>query len=168
MEFSKFDGNNLRLQRDNYMFFEVYVMDPSLKTRFNALNFQGAVASWLQTIQRRGRVTDWGVLYERVMGRSDKDQYHYQLMLSQFDVLHQTGSVMEYQEEFEKLAHGLLLYNNSYDDTYFVTRFVAGLKDDIRRVIALHRPKNVDTDPRKGTEYKQIQEFQQRMYQDQF
>jgi hypothetical protein len=89
-------------------------------------------------------------------------------MLSQFDVLHQTGSVMEYQEEFEKLAHGLLLYNNSYDDTYFVTRFVAGLKDDIRRVIALHRPKNVDTDPRKGTEYKQIQEFQQRMYQDQF
>jgi len=47
--------------------------------------------------------------------------------------------------EFEKLAHGLLLYNNSYDDTYFVTRFVAGLKDEIRKVIVLHRPKNVDT-----------------------
>jgi hypothetical protein len=53
--------------------------------------------------------------------------------------------VLEYQVEFEHLAHGLLLYNNGYDDTYFVTRFVAGLKEDIRRVIVLHRPKNVDT-----------------------
>jgi len=27
-----------------------------------------------------------------------------------------------------------LLYNNSYDDTYFVTRFITGLKEDIRSV----------------------------------
>lgn len=49
-----------------------------------------------------------------------------------------------YQEEFGRLAHGLLLYNN-YDETYFVTRFIARLKDDIRHVIVLHRPKDVDT-----------------------
>ena len=53
--------------------------------------------------------------------------------------------MLEYQVKFEHLAHGLLLYNNGYDDTYFVTRFVAGLKEEIRRVIVLHRPKNVDT-----------------------
>jgi ribosomal protein L7/L12 len=37
------------------------------------------------------------------------------------------------------------MYNNSYDDTYFVTRFVAGLKDEIKKVIVLHRPKYADT-----------------------
>lgn len=77
------------------------------------------------------------------MAKFDGDQYP--LLLNQFEQLKQSDSVQAYQEEFGKLAHGLLLYNNSYDETYFVTRFVAGLKDDIRRVIVLHRPKDVDT-----------------------
>jgi hypothetical protein len=37
------------------------------------------------------------------------------------------------------------LYNSNYDDTYFVTCFVAGLKEEIRSMICLHRPKDVDT-----------------------
>ena len=52
---------------------------------------------------------------------------------------------MEYRTAFEKIAQGLLLYNSNYDDTYFVTRFITGLKEDIRSVIALHQPKDVDT-----------------------
>ena len=31
-------------------------------------------------------------------------------------------------------ASRILLYHNSYDDTYFVTRFITGLKEDIRSV----------------------------------
>lgn len=41
----------------------------------------------------------------------------------------------DYQAQFEKLVHGLLLYNNSYDDLYFISHFVAGLKEDIRAMI---------------------------------
>jgi hypothetical protein len=77
------------------------------------------------------------------MGKFDGDQY--QLLLNQFEHIRQSGSVEEYMEDFGKLAHGILLYNNNYDDTYFVTRFVTGLKDEIRRVIVLHRPKTVDS-----------------------
>lgn len=62
----------------------------------------------------------------------------------QFDLLRQSGLVLKYHVEFERLAHGLLLYNN-YDDTYFVTHFVAGLKEEIHRVIALHQLKDMDT-----------------------
>lgn len=43
------------------------------------------------------------------------------------------------------MAHGILLYNNSYDEVYVVTRFLDGLKEEIRSVIALHRPETVDT-----------------------
>lgn len=35
------------------------------------------------------------------------------------------------------------MYNTAYDDTYFVTRFLGGLKEEIRAAIGLHRPKNV-------------------------
>lgn len=125
------------------MFFEVYAVEASLKTRFAALNFKGAAASWLQTVQKRGRILDWEVLSP--MGLAKFDRYQYPLMLTQFEQLKQTGSVVDYQREFEGLAHGLLLYNNNYDDTYFVTQFVARLKDEIRWVIALHRPNDVDT-----------------------
>lgn len=40
------------------------------------------------------------------------------------DSLKQTGSVDEYTQKFEQLAHGMLLYNDSYDEVYFVTRFL--------------------------------------------
>lgn len=86
---------------------------------------------------------DWDQLCELVMNPFDKNQY--ELLLKKFEVLKQTGSVDEYQTEFEKLAQGILLDNSSYDDTYFVTRFVARLKEEICSAIALHRPKDVDT-----------------------
>lgn len=71
----------------------------------------------------------------------DRDQYPQ--LLKQFNQLTQKGLVAEYHEEFEKLAHTILLYNPPYDDTFFVTRFVAGLKENVWSVIALHRPKDV-------------------------
>ncbi|CAD6251220.1 unnamed protein product [Miscanthus lutarioriparius] len=54
--------------------------------------------------------------------RSTAIRNQYQLLLKKFDALKQTGSVDDYQAEFEKLAQGILLYNSNYDDTYFVTR----------------------------------------------
>jgi hypothetical protein len=144
LEFPKFDGDNPRLWRDHCnMYFEVYSVTPDLKTRFAALNFKGAAATWLQTFERRGRVTDWDTFCSTVFDHFDKNQY--QLQLRQLDALKQTGLVSEYLERFEQLSHGVLLYNTHYDDTYFVTRFLGGLSEEIRSVIALHRPKDVQT-----------------------
>ena len=36
-------------------------------------------------------------------------------------------------------------YTTHYDGTYFVTRFLGGLQEEIRSVIALHRPADVQT-----------------------
>lgn len=94
-------------------------------------------------MEHRGRIGDWQQLREMVMTKFDKDQY--QIMLRQLDSLKQTASVLEYQEEFEKLAHGVLLYNPAFDDTFFVTRFVGGLKEEIQAAVLLHRPQDVDT-----------------------
>lgn len=77
-----------------------------------------------------------------MFAKCDKDQY--QRQLKALETLRQTGSVVDYQAQFEKLAHGILLYNPSYD-VYFITRFLAGLKEEIRAPIALQRPRDVDT-----------------------
>ena len=59
LHFPIFDGDNPRLWRDNCdKYFEVFAVSPNLKTRFAALNFKGAAAICLQTLERRGRITD--------------------------------------------------------------------------------------------------------------
>lgn len=144
MDFPKFDGEFPRLWRDQCeVYFKVYAVHPSLKTRFATLNLKGAAATWLQTAQRIERIMDWERLCELVMEKFDK--HRYQHLLKKFEALRQKWSVEEYQTEFERFAQGLVLYNSGYDDTYFVTHFVVGLKDEIRSAITLHRPKDVDT-----------------------
>lgn len=86
---------------------------------------------------------DWGKFCQAVLKRFDRDQY--KMQLRQLDALRQSGSVTEYLEKFEQLSHGILLYNASYDDTYFVVRFLGGLKEEIRAGISLHQPKDVQT-----------------------
>lgn len=39
--------------------------------------------------------------------------------------------MLEYQEKFEKLVHGALLYITTFNDIFFVTFFMGGLKEDI-------------------------------------
>ncbi|CAD6232691.1 unnamed protein product [Miscanthus lutarioriparius] len=134
----------LGLWRDQCeMYFEVYVVHPALKTRCAALNFIAPVSTWLQTMECRGCIVDWSKLCELVFAKYDKDQYS--LMLRQLDALKQSGSVTEYQHHFEELAHGIILYNPVFDDSYLVTRFLGGLREEIRSAITLHRPKDVDT-----------------------
>lgn len=144
LEFPKFDGSNPRLWMDHCaMYFEVYVVHPSLKTRFVVLNFVGTAKTWLHTAERKERVADWPTLCKLVMGRFVKGQYP--LILKQFEAMTQSGTVLEFIVEFEQAAHNLLLYNPNYAKTYFVIRFLARLKEDIRSAIVLHRPPNVDT-----------------------
>jgi hypothetical protein len=120
MEFPKFDGSNPCLWRDQCeVYFEVYAVEEMMKTRFASLNFKGSAATWLQTVERRGRITDWSKLCDLIMAKYDKDQY--QILQRQLDSLKQTSSVLEYQAAFEKLAHGIVLYNPAIDDTFFVT-----------------------------------------------
>jgi hypothetical protein len=144
MDFPKFDDTNPELWKDKCeLFFEVYGVSESLKPCFPALSFSGTAESWLQTFERRGRVGSWEELHKAVCERFDRDQYS--LHMRQLDSLCQTASADEYHAKFEQLTHIILLYNPNYVDTFFVVRFLNGLKHEIWAPIVLHRPTTVDT-----------------------
>lgn len=143
MDFPKFNGDNPRLWMDQCEeYFEIYGVREEMKPRFASLNFVGQATTWLQTIQLRGRLKTWSALHTAVCAHFDKDQYP--LHMKQLDNLKQTGSVAEYYTKFEQLAHSILLYNPAYDDVFFVTRFLNGLKEEIQAPIILHRPKDLE------------------------
>jgi len=59
LDFPKFNGENPRLWKDRCeMYFEVYNVSDSLKTCFAALKFLGTAASWLHSVECKGRITD--------------------------------------------------------------------------------------------------------------
>jgi hypothetical protein len=45
--------------------------------------------------------------------------------------LKQTESLAAYILEFEQARYGVTVYNPQFDETYFVTQFVRGLKFEI-------------------------------------
>jgi len=52
--------------------------------------------------------------------------------------------VVEYIERFSGLVDQLTAYDSPPDALCFTTRFVDGLKDDIKSVIAVQRPSSLD------------------------
>lgn len=67
-----------------------------------------------------------------------RDQH--ELLLRQLFNIRQTGSVSEYVEKFTELIDQLKSYNPNPDLLAYTTRFVDGLREDIRAVILVARP----------------------------
>jgi hypothetical protein len=78
-------------------------------------------------------------LVHEYFGKNKHASYRHQMR-----VLRQTGSISEYWDKFPRLRHQLLLYNPHLDEGHFVDEFIAGLKDEIRSAIWLHRPQDLE------------------------
>ena len=51
----------------------------------------------------------------------------------------------EYMARFEELMHQILAHNAGFDPVYFTTKFLDGLRVEIRAGVVLHRPQDLDT-----------------------
>lgn len=109
---------------------------------FATLYFVGNAAIWLQTYEELHSVESWAELCVVVHSKFGKDKY--QEHLEELENMSQEGSVDEYYTKFEELMHKVLIYNRAFDDTYFVTKFMGGLKTEIKAAIKLHKPRSVD------------------------
>ncbi|KAL4308216.1 hypothetical protein GQ457_01G023920 [Hibiscus cannabinus] len=61
-------------------------------------------------------------------------------VIEEFNKLHQTSTVEEYQERFEALQPFILQINAQLGEAYFVSSFISGLKEEIRHKVRLHEP----------------------------
>lgn len=141
--FPKFDGDNPKLWKTNSeKYFSMYQVPYETWSSFATLHFVGNAALWLQTYEELHCVESWPELCVVVHGKFGKDKY--QQHLEELEGLSQVGGVDEYYTKFEELMHRVLVYNKSYDETFFVTRFMGGLKTEIKTTIKLHKPRTVD------------------------
>lgn len=141
--FPQFDGDNPKWWKKSCeKYFKLYNVQSNLWVDFAIMHFRGNAALWIQTYEALHSVATWPELCVGVFSKFNRDKYA--KFMDLFFAHKQTGSVDEYAHKFEELMHKILIYNHSYDETFFVRRFIAGLKHDIRRAIALQNPGTVD------------------------
>lgn len=108
-----------------------------------SLNFSGTASIWLQSVQKKLSEFDWETFTSLLCTRFGRDRH--QSLIRQFFTIHQTSTVTDYIEKFEMIINHLTSYSDSIHPYYFLTRFVEGLRPDIRAVVLVQRPSDLDT-----------------------
>jgi hypothetical protein len=145
-------------------YFEMAGIDRSNWVRIASMYFEGPAARWLQSVQHRVNSVGWDVFSKLVHDRFGRD--HHEILIRQLFHIKQNGSVADYVENFSQLVDQLAAYTATTDPLYYTLRFIDGLRDDIKPIVLVQRPQDLDTafvlatlqeevaDPYKKREYK--------------
>ncbi|XP_037424582.1 uncharacterized protein LOC119289334 [Triticum dicoccoides] len=120
----------------------MYSVQAHLWVDFATMHFIGNAALWLQTYEAMHNVDSWAELCVAVFAKLNKHKYS--RLIDVFFALRQDGSVDDYAHVFEEHMHKILVYNQSYDEIFFVNRFIDGLKPEIRAPVKLQHLGTVD------------------------
>lgn len=144
MTFPQFNGDNPQMWKANCeIYFDVYGIHPRNWVKVATLNFCGNAAFWLQSVRSQLAGATWFELCERVCARFSRDRQ--QTLIRQWIRISQSSTISDYVERFDSIMHQLLAYRGANEPIYFVTKFVDGLKDNIRLAVMMLRPQDLDT-----------------------
>jgi hypothetical protein len=144
IDFPKFDGVCPKLwQQRCEDYFALYGTQRSLWITIATMQFEGAAARWLQSVQRKLPSTTWEEFCGWIVVRFGRNQH--QALLRQLYHIHQDTTVVDYVDRFSGLMDQLAAYEPHLDTIHFTTRFLDGLHPQIRAVIAIQCPRDLDT-----------------------
>lgn len=144
LNFPTFDGLNPKLwQARCEDYFHMYGVDPLVWIQVATMQFSGPAARWLQSVKPRLATTSWEDFGRLLKDRFGKDEHA--LLLRQLFQLKQSGSVSEYIEHFAQLTDQLNAYQTVSDPLYYTMKFLDGLQGDIKSVVMIQRPRDLDT-----------------------
>nr|XP_025875985.1 uncharacterized protein LOC4347143 isoform X1 [Oryza sativa Japonica Group]XP_025875986.1 uncharacterized protein LOC4347143 isoform X1 [Oryza sativa Japonica Group]XP_025875987.1 uncharacterized protein LOC4347143 isoform X1 [Oryza sativa Japonica Group] len=144
MSCPQFNGDSRQLWKSNCEeYFEVYGVHPKNWVCVAGLNFTGNAAFWLQSVRSKLVGVTWQEFFDQVCLRFTKDRQ--KVLIRQWFHIVQDSSVSDYVEKFDGIMHQLLAYDSSLPLNYFVTKFVEGLRKDIRSGVLMQKPQDLDT-----------------------
>jgi hypothetical protein len=124
-------------------YFSMFAIHNTYWVTMGILHFSGAAGIWLQSVQKKIASLDWISFTSLLCTCFGRDRH--QLLIRQFYTIKQTSTVADYIERFDVLMNHLVSYSDTTHPYYFLTRFVEGLRADIRAVVMVQRPTDLDT-----------------------
>ncbi|KAL4339801.1 hypothetical protein GQ457_08G022490 [Hibiscus cannabinus] len=83
-------------------------------------------------------------------------------VIEEFNKIHQTSTMEEYQERFEALQPFMLQLNSHLGESYFISSFISGLKYIIRHKVRVHEPQTSADACRKAKIYELALEIEEK------
>jgi hypothetical protein len=138
LDFPRFNGENSHLwQSRSEKYFAMYAVSESLWLSVAEMHLDGSAALWFQSLAPQLPTLNW--LHDR-FGRDQKE-----LLIRQLFSVHQTSTVADYITQFTELVDQLTAYSSNTDPMYFTMRFIDGLRPDIKSVVLVMWPPDLDT-----------------------
>jgi hypothetical protein len=139
----KFNGENLVIWKDKCVdYFLLVDLAPQHWVRMAVVHFEGAASQWLQVYIKKVRNPSWVQFVQAVEEKFGKDDYR--KALTELLELKQENTVEEYFKDFQELQFQVSMHNEGYDDLFFASQFVNGLKEDIRYTVQSQVPETID------------------------
>jgi hypothetical protein len=143
LNFPSFDGENPKLwQKRCEDYFAMYGVSHRVWIKVVTMSFSGAAGRWLQSVEHKLDHMTWYEFCHLPCERFGKDQ-HAQLVRQLFHI-RQKGSVVEYVDHFAQLVDQLNSYQPMSDPLYYTMRFLDGLRHDVKSMVMIQHPKDLD------------------------
>ena len=142
--FPTYDGDTTKLwitQAEDY--FDMYGVPSYLWVKVAGMHFNGAAKRWIQSLDRPSHQIPWTEFCSLLLERFARNQHG--TLIRQMFHISQTTTVVDYVDRFSTLIDQLKAYTKNPDMHTYITRFVDGLRTDIRSVVALQCPNDLDT-----------------------
>lgn len=153
MEFPRFNGEGVRMWIDNCeAYFLLYNIPANFRIMSASLHLMDNAADWYQSVKFTDVCTSWDTFCAAALDEFDVNVHRN--CMRELLVLKQTGTVQEYRSSFNRLVYKVRLYEGIVSDTLLVTRFILGLKEELRAVVEIQLPNTVHA----ATQYALVQE----------
>jgi hypothetical protein len=129
-------------------YFTIYHVPESIWVSMASLNLEGIASHWWKSYKLRNKIGGWQEFEGAVTDKFGATTYP--KALRRLMSLKQTKSLAAYISEFEQARYGVTVHNPQYDETYFVTQFVRGLKFEIQSVVEVQLPSTVELEVKGG------------------
>jgi hypothetical protein len=121
----------------------MYSVPSAMWIRVAKQHLDKAAARWFQSIEPGLDFSDWQNFCRLLHDRFDRDQK--ELLIRHLFHAKQTSSVAAYITQFTELVDQLKAYSQSTDPLFYTMRFIDGLRADIKSIVLVLRPKDLDT-----------------------
>jgi hypothetical protein len=136
IQFPSFSGDDPQLWKshcENY--FELYSVESNLWVKVALMHLDGPTTRWFQSAERRLRQVDWGEFCSLLHERFGRAQH--EALIRQLFHIRQTSSVTAYVDQFSALVDQWTTYESEANPLYYATRFVDGLREEIRSMVMI-------------------------------
>lgn len=125
-------------------YFLMFSIPETLWVTAATMNLEDNAAKWWESYKLNNPAVTWQQFCTDIQDNFGSDDYR--SSLNDLINLKQTGTVEEYTTQFQALQYDVTMHSGKYDELYFATQYVAGLKDEIKTIVEPQTPIAVNRD----------------------